>query len=411
MCESSRFRRLSRKCSIFLEFWMRAFFHRPCICLAKFKHNLIRRDIEAVITGLTRNQFVGNHTRVRIPLSAPDAVLDREKKPQSRDTLRFLYSKQTPKGIVMRRKISFLIPLLIIGMFLAGCSGISNNIVIDSSNIMGELSNITETIADNQPNETQTEAVQAHIHTFNPPTCLLPQICSVCEQTEGEALDHSWNAATCTTPMTCAECGATEGDPIEHNWHEATCTEPMTCMECGVTEGEPIEHNWQEATCTTPITCTECGTTEGEPVEHNWQDATCTTPKTCTGCNVTEGTPIEHCWNAATCETPKTCTQCGATDGAKLEHSWKAATCTTPQTCTKCNATAGTKSSHSYVNGTCSVCGTKDPNASNTQMVWIPTNGCKKYHSKSGCSGMLEPKQVTLSEAVNLGFSPCKRCH
>ena len=31
----------------------------------------IRRDIEAVITGLTRNQFVGNHTRVRIPLSPP----------------------------------------------------------------------------------------------------------------------------------------------------------------------------------------------------------------------------------------------------------------------------------------------------------------------------------------------------
>ena len=32
----------------------------------------IRRGIEAVITGLTRNQFVGNHTRVRIPPSAPN---------------------------------------------------------------------------------------------------------------------------------------------------------------------------------------------------------------------------------------------------------------------------------------------------------------------------------------------------
>ena len=29
------------------------------------------RDIEVVITGLTRNQFVLTHTRVRIPLSAP----------------------------------------------------------------------------------------------------------------------------------------------------------------------------------------------------------------------------------------------------------------------------------------------------------------------------------------------------
>ena len=33
--------------------------------------NLIRRDIEVVITGLTRNQFVRKHTRVRIPLSPP----------------------------------------------------------------------------------------------------------------------------------------------------------------------------------------------------------------------------------------------------------------------------------------------------------------------------------------------------
>lgn len=32
---------------------------------------LICSGIEAVITGLTRNQFVGNHTRVRIPPAAP----------------------------------------------------------------------------------------------------------------------------------------------------------------------------------------------------------------------------------------------------------------------------------------------------------------------------------------------------
>ena len=33
---------------------------------------LICRGIEVVITGLTRNQFVSNHTRVRIPPSAPN---------------------------------------------------------------------------------------------------------------------------------------------------------------------------------------------------------------------------------------------------------------------------------------------------------------------------------------------------
>ena len=41
--------------------------------------NLIRRDIEVVITGLTRNQFVRKHTRVRIPLSPPNAALEQSK--------------------------------------------------------------------------------------------------------------------------------------------------------------------------------------------------------------------------------------------------------------------------------------------------------------------------------------------
>ncbi len=89
--KSSRFLCLSRKCFIFLEFWMIAFPHRPCKSRAKFKHNLIRRDIEVVITGLTRNQFVRKHTWVRIPLSPPNAVQDREKKPQSSDVLRLFH--------------------------------------------------------------------------------------------------------------------------------------------------------------------------------------------------------------------------------------------------------------------------------------------------------------------------------
>ena len=73
-CENSCFLRLSRKCFIFLEFWMNAFHHRPCKSRAKFKLNLIRRDIEVVITGLTRNQFALTRTRVRIPLSPPNAA-------------------------------------------------------------------------------------------------------------------------------------------------------------------------------------------------------------------------------------------------------------------------------------------------------------------------------------------------
>lgn len=48
---------------------------------------------------------------------------------------------------------------------------------------------------------------------------------------------------------------------------------------------------------------------------------------------------------------------------------------------------------------------------SGENLVWIPTNGGTKYHSKSGCSNMKNPIQVTLETAVANGFTPCKRCH
>ena len=44
-------------------------------------------------------------------------------------------------------------------------------------------------------------------------------------------------------------------------------------------------------------------------------------------------------------------------------------------------------------------------------LVWIPTNGGTKYHSKSSCSNMDNPQQVTLSEAQARGFTACKRCY
>jgi len=47
----------------------------------------------------------------------------------------------------------------------------------------------------------------------------------------------------------------------------------------------------------------------------------------------------------------------------------------------------------------------------NTAMCWIPTNGGTKYHTKSGCSNMEDPIQVTVNEAQARGFTACKRCH
>lgn len=49
--------------------------------------------------------------------------------------------------------------------------------------------------------------------------------------------------------------------------------------------------------------------------------------------------------------------------------------------------------------------------ADNEARVWIPTNGGKKYHSRSGCSNMKNPQEVTISEAKNRGFTPCGRCY
>ena len=47
---------------------------------------------------------------------------------------------------------------------------------------------------------------------------------------------------------------------------------------------------------------------------------------------------------------------------------------------------------------------------SSSYMVWIPTNGGKKYHCKETCSGMIKPKLVTVEEAKRLGFDACGRC-
>lgn len=41
--------------------------------------------------------------------------------------------------------------------------------------------------------------------------------------------------------------------------------------------------------------------------------------------------------------------------------------------------------------------------------VWIPKSG-SKYHRNSSCPNMKDPTQVPLTEAIRLGYEPCKRC-
>ncbi len=117
-----------------------------------------------------------------------------------------------------------------------------------------------------------------------------------------------------------------------------------------------------------------------------------------------------HSFNVATCIAPKTCA-CGATEGKANGHDWKAATCSEPKTCTVCGTTSGLTAGHDFSNGKCVICGKADPDYHHETMVWIPTKGGTKYHTRAGCSNMDDPEQVTKSEAESLGFTPCKRCH
>lgn len=44
------------------------------------------------------------------------------------------------------------------------------------------------------------------------------------------------------------------------------------------------------------------------------------------------------------------------------------------------------------------------------EMVWIPESG-SKYHRNSSCSGMNNPTQVSKDQAINMGYSACKKCY
>ena len=112
--------------------------------------------------------------------------------------------------------------------------------------------------------------------------------------------------------LTLTGCGC------DHEWYAATCKAPKTCSLCGETQGEALPHTWQDADCTSAKICTACDTLDGEALGHSWQDATCTDPKTCTRCHLTEGEAAGHQWEDATTEAPQTCAVCKKTTGSKL---------------------------------------------------------------------------------------------
>lgn len=64
-----------------------------------------------------------------------------------------------------------------------------------------------------------------------------------------------------------AGCGA---EPeCQHQWTEADCLNAKSCTLCGQTEGEALGHDWQEASCAKAGHCSRCGEERGEALEHS----------------------------------------------------------------------------------------------------------------------------------------------
>lgn len=48
--------------------------------------------------------------------------------------------------------------------------------------------------------------------------------------------------------------------------------------------------------------------------------------------------------------------------------------------------------------------------SSNSGYVWITSTG-SKYHRSSSCSRMRAPRQVSIGEAISMGYGACKKCY
>ena len=78
---------------------------------------------------------------------------------------------------------------------------------------------------------------------------------------------HSWNEATCITPKTCSVCGETEGEALGHNMVDGTCTR------CGYTEavgGPQIVSQPSDYVGMVGDTATFTVVAEGEGLKYQW---------------------------------------------------------------------------------------------------------------------------------------------
>lgn len=113
----------------------------------------------------------------------------------------------------------------------------------------------------------------------------------------GCACEHQWSDADCLSPRTCSLCGETEGDALSHDWQKADCNNPEICTHCCKSNGEPLPHQWMEASCTAAKTCIECGLTEGKAKDHTYGDwcfETDIMSRSCSECGISETEPMDY---------------------------------------------------------------------------------------------------------------------
>ena len=226
-------------------------------------------------------------------------------------------------------------------------------------------------------------------HSWKSATCTSPKICTLCQETEGEALGHAWKEATCTESKKCETCGVTEGNPLGHI--EVTdAAVSATCTATGLTEGKhcsvcnevivaqkvvPALGHTEVIDAAVNATCTEDGLTEGKhcsvcnvvivaqqtaPALGHTEVTDAAVPATCTATGLTEGKHCSVCNEVLVAQTeigklPHTyddkydedCNECGFIRDAECAHKSLtvipavAATCTTTgltegKVCDKC---------------------------------------------------------------------------
>ena len=133
---------------------------------------------------------------------------------------------------------------------------------------------------------------------------------------------HDWQAVTCGMPNVCTLCGESDGSQLAHSWTEATCSNAKTCTRCGLQVGAALKCNWQRGSTWEPSVCTRCG----DSCDHysRWQGGSCMEPASCAGCGATQSTPLlprdnaeNHvltAWEVSGNTIFRTCTLCGLRD-------------------------------------------------------------------------------------------------